>query len=212
MRKKIIHNFLHGQLFFSYMIFDAVLFPFPFLSCFFSLCPYTKLLVGKLVFRPNEFCQPFHFRSLFLYGTVAVQSFRDINWPICMFQWASERKWHLQSFLFLGRERIIALHCFKAYQVSKAFHSFLGSRYASRDARLCHRRSLYWRYLSNLWSLYLDLTNSYWFSSSILVLVAWLLPEKIEQLLWYLEIPIKSVCSLQILHKRLSIIIDFVAF
>ena len=42
--------------------------------------------------------------------------------------------------------------------------------------------TLYWRYLSNLWSLYLDLTNSYWFSSSILVLVAWLLPEKIEQL------------------------------
>ena len=52
---------------------------------------------------------------------------KDINWPICMFQWASERKWHLQSFLFLGRERIIALHCFKAYQVSsKAFqHPFL---------------------------------------------------------------------------------------
>ena len=125
-----------------------------------------------------------HFIFVPFFFSMAVQSFRDINWPICMFQWASERKWHLQSFLFLGRERIIALHCFKAYQVSKAFHSFLGSRYyAGDDARLCRRRSLYWRYLSNLWSLYLDLTNSYWFSSSILVLlVAWLLPEKIEQL------------------------------
>ena len=123
-----------------------------------------------------------------------------------MFQWASERKWHLQSFLFLGRERIIALHCFKAYQVSKAFHSFLGSRYyAGDDARLCRRRSLYWRYLSNLWSLYLDLTNSYWFSSSILVLlVAWLLPEKIEQLLWYLEIPIKSVCTPDFTQKTIN--------
>ena len=174
--RKIIHNFLHGQLCFFHTWF-LMQFYFLFHSCLASspCAPTTQLLVGKLVFRPNEFCQPFHFRSLFLYGTVAVQSFRDINWPICMFQWASERKWHLQSFLFLGRERIIALHCFKAYQVSKAFHSFLGSRYyAGDDARLCRRRSLYWRYLSNLWSLYLDLTNSYWFSSSILVLVAWL--------------------------------------
>lgn len=178
------------------MIFDAVLFPFPFLSCFFSLCPYYTTTSRKTCFPAQWVLPAISFSFPFsLYGTVAVQSFRDINWPICMFQWASERKWHLQSFLFLGRERIIALHCFKAYQVSKAFHSFLGSRYyAGDDARLCRRRSLYWRYLSNLWSLYLDLTNSYWFSSSILVLlVAWLLPEKIEQLLWYLEIPIKSV-------------------
>ena len=189
-------------------------FYFLFHSCLASSpCAPTQLLARKTCFPAQWVLPAISFSFPFsLYGTVAVQSFRDINWPICMFQWASERKWHLQSFLFLGRERIIALHCFKAYQVSKAFHSFLGSRYASRDARLCRRRSLYWRYLSNLWSLYLDLTNSYWFSSSILVLVAWLLPEKIEQLLWYLEIPIKSVCSLQILHKRLSIIIDFVAF
>ena len=129
MRRKIIHNFLHGQLFFH--TWFLMQFYFLFHSCLASspCAPTTQLLVGKLVFRPNEFCQPFHFRSLFLYGTVAVQSFRDINWPICMFQWASERKWHLQSFLFLGRERIIALHCFKAYQVtSKAFqHPFLAA-------------------------------------------------------------------------------------
>ena len=170
--RKIIHNFLHGQLFFIHDFWCSSI-SFSILVLLLLLVPLHKTTSRKTCF-PAQWVLPAISFS-FPFFSMAVQSFRDINWPICMFQWASERKWHLQSFLFLGRERIIALHCFKAYQVSKAFHSFLGSRYyAGDDARLCRRRGLYWRYLSNLWSLYLDLTNSYWFSSSILVLVAWL--------------------------------------
>ena len=85
----------------------------------------------NLFSSPMSFASHFIFVPFFSAGSSAAgqRGSKDINWPICMFQWASERKWHLQSFLFLGRERIIALHCFKAYQVtSKAFqHPFLAA-------------------------------------------------------------------------------------
>lgn len=134
-------------------------------------CCYQNLFSG-----PMSFASHFIFVPFFSAGSSAAgqqRGSKDINWPICMFQWASERKWHLQSFLFLGRERIIALHCFKAYQVtSKAFqHPFLAAGWWRRCSSALSL-SLYWRYLSNLWSLYLDLTNSYWFSSSVLLAFA----------------------------------------
>ena len=99
-------------------------------------CCYQNLFSG-----PMSFASHFIFVPFFSAGSSAAgqqRGSKDINWPICMFQWASERKWHLQSFLFLGRERIIALHCFKAYQVtSKAFqHPFLAAGWWRRRCSL----------------------------------------------------------------------------
>ena len=157
------------------MVFDAVLFlvrrfstmaqnlfsgPMSFAShfIFFSLSP---LVFWELVLLPKRWpaCS----------RTVAV---RDINWPICMFQWPSEENGIFNHFYFSAENASLLCTASKHTKcvTLRAFYFLLcydclGSRWR--------------RYLSNLWSLIL--TSVIDFSSSI----AFDPYRRNTQLIWY---------------------------